>query len=108
MSNPAHLGIGERVMLVGSGFALAVFSTDQRLVALCREVLRELFDTAGESESSLGAKATPSTTEVYLWDCESAGFLPEGGEFANSRLLYLVPPAQVESLLRRSPGAQGH
>jgi signal transduction histidine kinase len=108
MSNPAHLGIGERVMLVGSGVALAVFSTDQRLVALCREVLRELFDTMGELDSSPGAEVTPSTTEVCLWDCESAGFFPEGGEFANSRLLYLVPPAQVESLLRRAPGAEGH
>ena len=95
-------------MLVGSGVALAVYSTDQRLVALCREVLRELGDTLGELESSLGGGVSPSTSEVCLWDCESAGFLPESGEFGNSRVLYLVPPGQVESLLLQEPGAEGH
>jgi signal transduction histidine kinase len=108
MTNPAHLGIGEHVMLVGSGVALAVVSTDQRLVVLCREVLRELFDTPGEVESPADTDVEPSVNKVCLWDYESTGFIPDGGEYANGRMLYLVPPGQVESLLRRAPGAEGH
>ncbi len=95
-------------MLVGSGVALAVVSTDQRLVVLCREVLRELFDTPGEVESRAATDVEPSTNQVCLWDYESTGFIPDGGEYANGRMLYLVPPGQVESLLRRAPGAEGH
>ena len=49
-----------------------------------------------------------SSTEVCLWDCESAGLLAGGDELAKSRILYLVPPSQVESLLRSAPSAEGN
>jgi len=108
MPSPVQVLTGKYVILVGSGVTLSVVSTDKRLVALCREVLRELGDTACEVEIRTGTEATPSTDEVCLWDCESVGGVPGGDEFASSRILYLVPPAQVESLLRSAPAAEGH
>jgi signal transduction histidine kinase len=107
MTSPAQFATGENVMLVGSGVTLAVVSNDQRLVVLCREVLRELGDTECEVEVRAGTELAPST-QVCLWDCESAGLIPGGSEFENSRVLYLVSPAQVESLLRSAPAAEGH
>ncbi len=107
MPSPVQVLTGKYVILVGSGVTLSVVSADERLVALCREVLRELGDAASEVEIRSGTEAMPST-EVCLWDCESAGRIPGGDEFANSRILYLVPPAQVESLLQSAPAAEGH
>jgi signal transduction histidine kinase len=107
MSSPVQVQTGEYVILVGSEVTLSVVSADERLVALCREVLRELGDTACEVEIRPGAEVT-TNAEVCLWDCESARPVPGGGDFANSRILYLVPPAQVESLLRSAPAAEGH
>ena len=103
MSSPVQV-VPRNHVLVGSRVTLSVVSAERSLVALCREVLRELGDTVRSGDQPGGGVA-PST-EVCLWDCESAG-LP-GDEFANSRVLYLVPPAQVESLLRSEPSAEGH
>src|SRR5579862_8162484 len=106
MSSPVQVAPSNHV-LVGSRVTLSVVSCEQRLLALCREVLREFGDTECEVEIPAGTKVAPST-EVCLWDCESAGLFPGGDEFANCRILYLVPPAQVESLLRSTPSAEGH
>jgi signal transduction histidine kinase len=107
MSSPVQVPTGEYVILIGSGVTLSVVSADDRLVALCRDVLRELGDTACEVEILAGTEVT-ANPEVCLWDCESAGRIPEAGEFANSSILYLVPPAHVELLLRSAPAAEGH
>ena len=106
MFSPVQVAHSNHV-LVGSRVTLSVVSSENSLVALCREVLREFGDPASEVEIQVGAEAAPST-EVCLWDCESAGLLPGDNEFVNSRILYLVPPAQVESLLRSAPSAEGH
>jgi signal transduction histidine kinase len=105
MPSPVRDATGKYKILVGSGITLSVVSADQRLVVLCREVLRELDDTAGGADLRRGAQAT-SNSEVCVWDYESAP-RPRDGEFVNSRILYLVPPAQVESLLRSAPAAEG-
>ena len=105
MSSPVQV-VPRNHVLVGSRVTLSVVSAERSLVALCREVLREFDDTACEVEIEPGTEVAPST-EVCLWDCESAGLFP-GDEFAKSRILYLVPPAQVESLLRSAPSAEGH
>lgn len=93
--------------MIGSGVTLSVVSADLSLVALCREVLRELGDAPCDLEIRGGTDEPPST-EVCLWDYESAGPIPAGCEFGYSRILYLVPPAQVESLLRSAPAAEGN
>jgi signal transduction histidine kinase len=104
MFSPVQDASSNRVTLVGSGITLSVVSTDDRLVVLCREVLQQLGDTAGEAEVRTDAR--PST-EVCLWDCESAGLIPESGT-TDGRTLYLVAPAEVKTLLHKVPAAEGH
>ena len=106
MSSPTQVATRNYVVLAGSGITLSVVSADQNLVVLCREVLRESGNPVRDLEVSSGAEVTPSTG-VCLWDYDSGG-LPEGDEFANSRILYLIAPSQVESLLRNEPAAAGN
>jgi len=107
MSSPAQVATRNYVILVGSGITLSVVSADRNLVVLCREVLRESGDVVRDLEADFGTEGTPSTG-VCLWDYESAGPIPEGCEFANSKILHLVPPAQVGRLLRSAPAAEGN
>ncbi len=107
MSTPVQNTTSNVVTLVGSGITLSVVSTDDRLVALCREVLRQLGETTGEAEILAGTHAKPST-EICLWDCEFEGLLPENNRSGNGRTLYLVAPAEVEAFLQNVPAAQGH
>jgi signal transduction histidine kinase len=95
----------EVATLVGADVALSVVSADRSLLALCREVLRESGRTIREVHSGIGI--TPRTG-VCLWDYESEGPVPEGCEFASSRILYVIPLAQAQSLLRSTPAAEGN
>jgi signal transduction histidine kinase len=107
MPSPVQLATGKNVRLVGSGITVSVVSADPSVVVLCREVLRELGDTACDVEPDSDYPGTPNP-EVCVWDYESAGPLNGDPEFAGSRILYLVPPSQVESLLRNAPAAEGN
>jgi signal transduction histidine kinase len=107
MSSPAQVATRNYVILVGSEVTLSVVSADHSLVVLCREVLRESGDVVRDLEADSGTEVIPSTG-LCLWDYESAGPIPEGYEFANSRILHLIPPAQVGSVLRNGSAAEGN
>lgn len=93
--------------MVGSALTLLVVTTDQELVALCRDVLREFAETLGDPGfHSKGEKI--GQTKVCLWDYQpgEAGPVKEG--LADSEVFYLVQPSQLERLLRDAPAAEGH
>ena len=102
MSIPVHLARSKSTVLVGSAITLTVISADPKLLSLCRDVLRELSDTLGNSEYHPEDHA-----KVCLWDYE-AKTSRAYEEPAEGRTFYLVHPLQLESLLRNEPAAEGH
>ena len=95
------------VVLVGPALTLSVLSADPQLIALCRDILRELGAPSRElSGASDGAAA--GNPKVYLWDYESGEAPPAREQSDSGETFYLVPPQNVESFLQRTPSAQGH
>jgi signal transduction histidine kinase len=107
MPIPVQTPAGGSSVLVGSAITLLVMSTDQELVALCRDVLRELAETLRELEFH-SKQDLLAHSKVCLWDYECDELEPVPEEFAGARFLYLVHPSQVESVLRNEPAAEGH
>jgi len=106
MPSPVQSPTGQSTALVGSAITLLVVSSDQELVALCRDVLRELAETLEELDFH-SSRQSVGHVKVCLWDYEKGQTNPVPDEFAGSRILYLVRPAQVEVLLRSEPAAEG-
>jgi len=102
MPSSGQVSTGESAVLVGPTITLSVVSSDPELVALCRDVLRELGDTKTRSNAD-----AIGTSKICLWDYELRADLP-AKQFGSSRICYLVPPSQLESLLRSVPAAEGH
>lgn len=87
---------------------MRVVSTDQSLIALCRDVLRELADNTGGPGRRPQPGHAVGRSEICLWDYDpaNADFLFEG--FEAQRTFYLVLPPQLDSLLRAVPSAEGN
>lgn len=104
MSSSVAATAGSSVVLVGSAMTMRVVSSDQSLIALCRDAMRDLAASslASHSEDGLGRR------EICLWDYDPSNLdaMPEG--FEGQRTLYLVFPSQLDSLLRTTPSAQGN
>jgi signal transduction histidine kinase len=107
MPSPVQVAVGRSAVLIGSAITVSVVSADPELVALCRDVLRELGDAAGDLEIGSNADAI-GNSKVCLWDWESARAQPSLKPPENGRVFYLVSPSRVESLLRSAPAAEGH
>jgi signal transduction histidine kinase len=107
MPSPVEVPTGKSAVLVGSAITLSVVSADPSLVSLCRDVLRELGDTARDLDLHSDADAI-GNSKVCIWDYETGRSNPSAERFPNSRTFYLVPPSQVASLLRSLPAAEGH
>ncbi len=107
MISPVQVPAGKSALLVGSAITVSVVSADPELVALCRGVLRELGDTAGDLEIRPHADAI-GNSKVCLLDYESGRANPSVEQLENGRIFYLVTPSHVESLLRSAPAAEGH
>jgi signal transduction histidine kinase len=107
MPSPVQVPAGRSAVLVGSAITVSVVSADLKLVALCRDVLRELGETARSLEIRSDAE-TIGNSKVCLWDCESAQSRPSLKQSGSTRIFYLVAPSRVESLLRSAPTAEGH
>lgn len=105
MSSSVEVRASESVTLVGSEVAVLVVSADPRLVALCREVLRELEEISGPSGPRFGVNGQP---KVCIWDYESQAERPSAKELGDCSILYLVPPSQLDSLLQSAPSAEGN
>jgi signal transduction histidine kinase len=107
MSSSIQFGGGERVVLVGSGITCEVVSSDSRVIALCRDVLREWGEV-----SPAGARPTRSDTDrqpkICIWDYDSQPRIPPAEELAGCAVLYLVPAPQIDSLLQSMPSAAGN
>jgi signal transduction histidine kinase len=107
MPSPVQVPAGRSAVLVGSAITVSVVSADLELVALCREVLRELGGTAGDLEVRSDGDPIGNST-VCLWDYESGRANPSAEILGRGGVFYLVPPSQLESLLRSAPAAEGH
>jgi len=107
MHTPVHVAAEESTVLTGSALTLSVTSSDKELVAMCREVLRELANTLDDLEfHSRGDSIAHG--EVCLLDCEATDFDALPDEFGGRRVFYLVHPWQLDSILRTAPAAEGH
>jgi signal transduction histidine kinase len=95
------------VILVGSGITCVITSSDPRVVALCRDVLREWGEVTAP-----GARAARSDTEtqpkICIWDYESQRRAPAPDELADCSVVYLVSAPKLESLLQSAPSAAGN
>ena len=107
MPNPVQVATGKSAVLVGSVITLLVVSADQGLVALCRDVLRELGDKSDDLEIHSVDDAVEHS-KVCLWDYELGDGNPSPEQLGSSRIFYLVPPSQLEFLLQSAPAAEGH
>lgn len=105
MSSSVEVRLSEGVTLVGSGIAVQVVSADSRLVALCRDVLRELEETSGPTAVRGESGRQP---RVCIWDYEAQADGPWTEELADCSVFYLVPPSQLDSLLQNAPSAEGN
>jgi signal transduction histidine kinase len=106
MHTPVQIHTGKSAVLAGAAITLSVVSTDKELIALCREILRELTDALGDLE--LHSKTEVPHANICLWDCETAEFDSVPEDFDERRVFYVVPPSRLESLLRAEPAAEGH
>lgn len=106
MPSSVEISASSSAVLVGSAITLRIVSADQSLIALCRDVLRELGDSLSEPGPRSAEKIARS--EICLWDYESA--IPDFPlePFGNHRTFYLVPPSELSSLLRSKPAAEGN
>lgn len=93
--------------MVGSAITLLVVTSDQELVALCREVLREFAETLGDPQLH-SRPETVGHTNVCLWDYQEGESSPVEEGFKGGQVIYLVRPSQVEQLLIEQPAAEGH
>jgi signal transduction histidine kinase len=93
--------------LVGPAVTLSVVSADSKLVTLCRDVLRELGESWESREVHAGG-AAHRRSRICLWDCESGDAAPAEEHAGTGRIFYLVPPTQLDSLLRNAPAAEGN
>jgi len=59
MSDLVQNPTNNSIVLVGSAMTLSVVTTDPQLVALCRDVLRELGDPAGSLEACSATIRSP-------------------------------------------------
>jgi signal transduction histidine kinase len=107
MSSSVEISTGSSVVLVGSAITMRVVSNDQGLIALCRDVLRELAPNPGSLGLESQLKHDAGHTEICLWDYEPANLEFSEG-FEGLRTFYLVLPSQVDSLLRTIPAAEGN
>ncbi len=107
MASSVQIAHGKCAVLAGSVLTLVVVSADERLVALCRDVLRELEATPGDLEVRATSEGI-GNSEVCLWDYEAADESISLDDFENKKIFYLVPPSEVEPLLRSVPSAEGN
>lgn len=107
MPSPVQVSTGKSAVLVSSALTVSVVSADPELVALCRDVLRELGDTEDHLAVRSEGDATVSS-KICLWDYEPGRANPLEDQFESSKTFYLVPPSQLPSLLRSAPAAEGH
>lgn len=101
MSSSVEIAAGSSVVLVGSAVTMRVVSNDQGLIALCRDVLRDL-------AAGLQPEPGAARNEICLWDYHpsNADLLAEA--FEAQRTFYLVLPSQLDLLLRSNPAAEGN
>jgi signal transduction histidine kinase len=107
MVSSVQVATGEGTVLVGSTITLSVISNNPDLIALCRDVLREL----GENDAPLDFEIRSDTetipnSEVCLLDWEYCRF--PLGHTGCGKILYLVAPSEIEALLERMPAAEGN
>ena len=107
MPSAVQIPTGKSAVLVGSAITLTVVSADPGLVALCREVLREIGDGGRDFSLDSDSKAS-GNSKICIWDCESANSWPSADRHATDRIFYLVPPTEVSSLLKSAPAAEGN
>ena len=105
MLRSIQLDVSEGAVLVGSGITVLVVSADPSLTVLCREILRELEQP---SQRGSGSHSLDDQPTVCLWDYESHDHSALVDELGDMAIFYLVPPSQLESLLRSTPSAEGH
>jgi signal transduction histidine kinase len=105
MSTTAQILTDNTTVLIGSTITLSVISYDADLIALCREVLRELgeADALLDLELSSDSRKIPNAEVCLLdWDCRPADRTGYG------RTFYLVAPSEIEALLEEMPTAEGN
>lgn len=108
MPSSVEIPASNCAVLVGSAITIRVVSSDQGLVALCRDVLRELGDHPRDLGPGVRTKEKLGHSEICLWDYESGSADLSQGRLGSDRTFYLVPPAQLDSLLRTTPAAEGN
>jgi len=106
MSSSVETTAGTSVVLVGSAVTMRVVSTNQSLIALCRDVLREL--AASTTALGHGIRSEDSRSEICLWDYDPASLDLMSEGFEGQRTFYLAFPSQLDSLLRTVPAAEGN
>ena len=92
---------------VSSVVTLSVVSDNADLIHLCREILRDLGEASYDMrvESDLGQV---SNSEVCLWDYDPARPMRAAHGPGSSKILYIVDPADLESLREKMPAAEGN
>lgn len=108
MSNSIQLGGAESVVLVGSGITCIVVSSDPRLAAVCRDVLREWGEVTVPGARAAARPDAEAQPKVCIWDYESQQQTPSSDELSGCAIFYLVPPRELESLLKNAPSAAGN
>lgn len=109
MPSSLEIPASNNAVLVGAEITVRIVSADQSLIALCRDVLRELAAETGAVGLGSSFGHSVGHAEICLWDYETANaadLRPEG--FEGQRTFYLVHPSRLSSLLSATPAAEGY
>jgi len=108
MSSSVEIPASSATVLIGSAITLRVVSLDQGFIVRCRDVLRELDENVSDRGQRSQSMERIGRSEICLWDYESANaeFAPE--PVGNHRTFFLVPPSQLDFLLKSTPAAEGN
>lgn len=106
MHMPVQFAAGDKTVLTGSAVTLSVTSFDKELVALCRDVLREMTEALDDLALHAEGETAPHA-HICLLDCDHADFEAIPQELEGNGVFYLVHPSRLESLLAFKPAAEG-
>lgn len=106
MPADTKIGRSDEAVFRGPTVTVCVVSADKDLVSACREAVRELEEEYFESAPLADPHDSPHS-EIWVWDYEPGQTdVPEASS-GDSKILYVVSFADLDSLRSRIPSAEG-